>query len=141
MDDFISQYQWTAIEMVSGLLSISFLFTVCSQIRIIEPVTFMSINQSVEGVQVEYDIPLIEEGDFIVDNAIIKKGEIFNWKDYVRVMDNNNISLIDYVSVNGIVDTQTVGEYTLTFILNYNGKTIIRDAILYVREINYEVSI
>ncbi len=141
MDDFISQYQWTVIEMVFGLLSISFLFSVCSQIRIIEPITFMSIDQSVEGVQVQYDIPIVEEGDFIVDNAIIKKGDIFDWKDYVRVMDANDISLIDYVSTNGTVDTQTTGEYTLTFILNYNGKRIIKEAIFYVEDINNEVAI
>ena len=82
MDDYISQYQWTIIEMISGLLSISFLFLVCSKIRIIEPISFMSIDQTSVGAQVTYNIPVVSEGDFIVDNAIVEKNTYFDWRDY-----------------------------------------------------------
>ena len=140
MDDFFSHYQWMAIEMICGLMSICFLFSVCSQIEIIKPVTFMSIDQSVEGVHVEFDIPVIEDDDFIVDNAILEKGERFQWQDYVRV-NSNNISLIDYITVYGHVDMQRVGEYTLTFILNYNGEKIIKEGLYIVKEDNSEVII
>lgn len=133
MDDYISQYQWTIIEMISGLLSISFLFLVCSKIRIIEPISFMSIDQTSVGAQVTYNIPVVSEGDFIVDNAIVEKNTYFDWRDYVHV-SSNNVSLIDYVTVDGIVDTQTIGEYPLIFILNYNGTTIVKQAIFYVVE-------
>ena len=133
MDDFFSQYQWSVVEMVTGLISISFLFTVCSQIRVVEPVTFLSIDQTTKGAQVEYSIPVVEEGDFIVDNAILEMGSYFNWKDYVHVQ-SDSISLLDYVSVNGVVDTQNTGEYKLNFILHYNGTTIVKEATYYVVE-------
>lgn len=134
MDDFVSQYQWTVIEIISGILSISFLFAVCSQIRVIEPVTFLSIDQTTQGAHVLYDIYLVDEGDFTVDNAILTKGSYFNWKDYVRVYNDKNQSLIDFVSVNGFVDTQCAGEYLLTYTLHYNGETIIKQAVYYVEE-------
>ena len=134
MDDYLSQYQWTFIEMISGLISVSFLFVVLSQIKIIEPVTFMSIDQTTQGAQVEYSIPLVEENDFIVDNAILKQGDYFNWMDYVHVSDDNDVSLTDYVIVEGIVDTQITGEYTLVFTLNYNGTVIVKEATYYVEE-------
>lgn len=135
MDDFISEYQWTIIEMISGILSVSFLFLVCSQIRIIEPVTFMSIDQTTQGVSVSYNIPVVEEGNFIVDNAIIERGRHFNWKDYIHVHSDSNESLLEYVSVSGDVDTQVAGEYVVTYTLHYNGTTIIKQATYYVKEV------
>ena len=135
MDDFTSQYQWTIIEIISGILSITFLFSVCTQMRFIEPTTFMSIDQTTQSAQVAYNVYLVDEGDFLVDNAILSKGCYFNWKDYVHVYDDNHLSLIDFVSVNGEVDTQNVGEYLLTYTLRYNGTTIIKQAIYYVEEV------
>ena len=134
MDDYLSQFQWSTIEIVCGVLSISFLFTVCSRIQIIEPITFATIDQTATGAHISYQIPLVEEGDFLVDNAILEKNSYFDWKDYVHITDNNNISLLDYVIVSGFVDTQNPGTYILTFTLHYNGRKIIKQASYYIVE-------
>lgn len=133
MDDYLSQFEWSVVEIVCGVLSISCLFLVCSSIRVIEPITFSTIDQTTTGAHVSYEIPVVEEDDFLVDNAILEKNSYFDWKNYVRIFDHN-ISLLDYVSVNGFVDTSHSGEYILTFTLNYNGHKIVKQATYYVME-------
>lgn len=121
--------------MIAGMLSIGFIMWVCLHIGQEDYHVFSSLHQTTLASQVDYSIPVVSEHDFIVDNAILDKDSLFNWKDYVHV-SSESVNLIDYVSVSGSVDTSVVGDYTLTFRLYYNGEEIIKEATFYVKEGN-----
>lgn len=135
MNDFFSEFGWTIVEIISGLLSLMFLMSIFSNSIIINSHSMSNLEQTVTGAHVSYNIPTVDSHDFVVDNAILEKDSVFNWKDYVHVKTSNDLIIIDYVSVEGEVDTSIPGEYTLVFELNFNGKNIVKQATYYVKEV------
>ena len=135
MEDFFEEYGFSAVEIIQGIFIVAILFAVLTGSVLTNSATFKSIDQTTTGAQVEYIIPTVEEGDFIVENAILDLNSVFDWRDYVTVSASNSIDLKDYISVIGEVDTSVTGEYTLKFSLHFNGKTIEKEATYYVREV------
>ena len=129
MDDFFEQYSWMIVEFISGLLSLSLMFSMFSSQDIIQSVGIEHMDHSSKVAQVHYDLPIVDQNNFIVDSAIIDQYSLFNWKDYVHY-SNEQYDLINYISV-----TMNVGEYTLTFTLYFNGEMIEKKAKYYVREV------
>ena len=70
----------------------------------------MTNNYHVISTIVEDKPPQI----FGVDDITIKKGETFDYSEGVYVKDDNDIQ-VD-TSINGFVDTNTVGKYELEYI-------------------------
>ena len=134
MDDFFSKYGWTIVEVIAGLFSVTLIFSIFSNPTLMNLESFQSIDQTTKGAHVTYDIPIVEEGNFIVDNAILEKDSTFNWKDYVHVSTSDSLDILNYVVVIGDVDTSIPGEYTLLFKLNFNGKNIEKEATFYVKD-------
>lgn len=134
MDGFFEKYGWTCAQLISGLITLGLIGGIMNNVNITQSQTMSQLHQSSTNSQVEYEIPLVEEGDFVVDNAIIDVNSQFNWKDYVHVQSSNALDLIDYIVVKGEVKTSIPGAYRLEFHLNWNGKNIVKTATYYVRE-------
>lgn len=136
MNDFIDKYSWTLIEIIVGFFSISLIMSIFSNVVVLENQSINSIDQSIPVPHTSYNVPIIEEDDFVVTNAIINKDSVFNWKDYVSIETDFSLDVDDYIVVEGEVDTSVVGSYPLLFKLNFNGVSIIKEATFYVREVN-----
>lgn len=135
MKGFFSNYGWYVVDVVAGLFIIGLLMSLFSNPAIIGSEGFVRLNQTVIGSKVDYTAPTIEEGDFIVENAIVDRYGTYNWGDYVTVSSTNGLDLIDYIVVSGdTVNTSVPGRYNLTFSLNWNGKNIVKKAYVYVRD-------
>lgn len=135
MKKFFANYGWYLIEVISGLLVIGLLMSLFTNSDIKGSDSFLSLSQTVVGANVDYTIPTVEEGDFIVENGIIDKDSVFNWKDFVSVNSTNGIDLIDYISISGDrVDTSVPGKYEIVYTLNWNGNIISKVAYIYVRD-------
>lgn len=134
MDEFFEKYGWVCAQLVSGIITIGLIGGIMSNVHITQSQTMSHLHQSSTNSQVEYEIPLVEEGNFVVDNAILDLNSTFDWKNYVHVQSSNAIDLLDYIVVKGEVDTSKPGAHRLEFHLNWNGKNIVKTATYYVRE-------
>lgn len=137
MKDFFSKYGWLCIEIITGSIAVAMLFGILSNDTILQSsLVQQSIGQTTisSPVHIEYEVPLVQEDDFVVDNAILELNSAFDWKDYVHVNASNGNDLIQYITVSGNVDTTHYGSYTLNFQLNWNGKSIEKQATYYVKE-------
>lgn len=134
MKSFFKNYSWYLVEVISGFFSIALLFAVFSNTTITSGRVMGNLNQTVVGANVDYTLPEVQEGDFVVENGVLDKGSTFNWKDYVSVRSTNGIDLLNFIVVSGdTVNTSKPGVYDVTFTLNWNGKCIEKEASFYVR--------
>lgn len=134
MKNFFSHYGWAIIEGICGFLILGMFIGLLSNSIMINSFSFSTLNQSVEGANIHYTIPTVQENDFVVDNAILDKNSIFDWKNYIHVQSSESHDLINYISVDGEVNTSQEGTYELKFSLNWNGKNIVKKATYYVKE-------
>ena len=86
------------------------------------------------GTHVDYEIPKVEEGQMVVKNAIVKNDSTFDWKEHVECFADNGTDLKRYIVMQGKVDTTKIGSYEVVFVLNWNGKSIVKKTIFYVEE-------
>lgn len=134
MNDFIDKYSWTLIEFIVGFFSITLIMSIFSDAVILNNHSINSIDQSLPVPHTSYNVPIIEENDFVVTNAIVEKDSVFNWKDYVNIQTEYSLDLFEYIVVEGEVDTSHPGAYPLLFRISFNGVSIIKEATFYVRE-------
>lgn len=134
MSDFLAQFGKLLIYGITGTFSIFVMLSLFSNTTITTSEPFNNLKQNTPVADVAYTPPTVEEADFIVNNAILDEGATFEWKDYVEVVTSNGLDIIDYVTVDGTVDTSVPGEYPLKFTLNFNGVTIVKETTFYVRE-------
>lgn len=136
MRAFFSKYGWLCIEVLTSIISVYMILSIYTNTTLLDSDVINSIQQETvsDSAQVVYDVPIVEVDSFVVDNAILELNSNFDWKDYVHVRTSNDIDLIDYIVVDGTVDTSVSGSYELTFQLNWNGKTIVKKATYHVKE-------
>lgn len=132
MNHLIDQYEWTIVEMISGVISLAFLMSIFTNTVILNSNSMKNIAGSLNSVQVEYKVPEIKE--FKVENAFLKKDSLFDWKDYVTAVSDDLENLINYVSITGEVNTAKLGKYEILYKLNFHGYSLIKKATYIVRE-------
>lgn len=136
MKDFFSKFGWALIEILTGCFSIALMISLFSNSDIVysKPVQAMDMSVATQHSAVNYEVPEVDETMFVVENAILPLNSIFDWTDYVHVQDTAGNDLLDYITVEGTVDTSQYGSYDLTFRLNWNGMNIVKSATFYVNE-------
>lgn len=135
MKQFFSNYGWFVLEVLSGLIVIGLVMSVFDNEGLVGSKDFLNLNQTVMGADVDYTIPTVEEGGFVVENGILDKGAVFNWKDYVTATSSNGEDLLSYITVSGdVVNTSRPGMYRVQFTLNWNGKSVTKISNIYVKD-------
>ena len=135
MKDFFKNWAWYLVEVFSGFCSIALLFSVFTNHSITNGPVLVDLNQTVVGANVDYSLPVVQESDFLVQNGVLDKNSTFDWRDYVKAKSVEGVDLLDFISLSGdVVDTSIPGRYSVSFTLNWNGKSIEKSAQYYVRE-------
>lgn len=95
----------------------------------------LCIPQSIQAnIDVDLNVEEIENISFLVENGILKRNTVFDWKEYVEVKDTNGNDLKDYVYIEGNVNTAIAGMYTLKYTLKWNEQMRVKEAKYYVIE-------
>lgn len=131
MDDYFSQFAMVCIEMLCAYMFISCLFHL-QDMAIFQT---LCIPQSIQAnIDVDLNVEEIENISFLVENGILKRNTVFDWKEYVEVKDTNGNDLKDYVYIEGNVNTAIAGMYTLKYTLKWNEQMRVKEAKYYVIE-------
>lgn len=136
--EFFEKYGTTLITILAGIVSVIMVLAVFNTTNLGSPISDFaeqSLAQDVnaDNARVDYDVA---DASINVTNDVLEYGSEFNWKDYVIVTINGEAKeeYKEYVTMIGNVDTYSDQEIqTVTFVLNWNGKTISQKATFYVR--------
>ena len=121
------------VTVISGIVGLYMVMSVLDHQMIVEN-SVVSADMIVIGVSTDYEPPNVKEMDFKVENAILKKGSVFKWQEYVSVQASDVTDLTKYVVMEGTVDTSVLGKHKVNYILHWNGKTIGKSTTFYVEE-------
>lgn len=133
MKKIFKEYGFLLVTLISGAISIFMMMSVIDNQMILTN-SVVSADDIVIGVQTDYELPKIEQAQFKVTNAILKKGNVFDWKEHIEVIASNGADLKKYVVMKGNVDTSKIGSNEVKFILNWNGHEISKSTVFYVEE-------
>ena len=121
------------VTVISGIVGLYMVMSVLDHQMIVEN-SVVSADMIVIGVSTDYEPPNVKEMDFKVENAILKKGSVFKWQEYVSVQASDGTDLTKYVVMEGTVDTSVLGKHKVNYILHWNGKTIGKSTTFFVEE-------
>lgn len=133
MKQLFAEFGLFITSVISGCLGIYMVMSVIDNQMLLEN-SVVSADMMVIGVTTHYEPPTVNEVQFKVTNAIIKKGSVFKWQEHINVQASNGTNLTKYVVMEGKVDTSILGKHKVVFILHWNGKTIGKSTTFYVEE-------
>lgn len=136
--EFFNKYGTTLITILTGIISVFMCLAVFNTTNLGAPIADFaeqSLSQEVNAdtARVDYDVA---DATIAVTNDILEYGQTFDWHDYVQVTIDGvtKPEYKEYVTMVGEVDTSSGQQsHSVTFVLNWNGKTVSRDATFYVR--------
>lgn len=92
---------------------------------VIYPNSVEAIELNVNDIKTVDDKIPVSIGEFIVNDAVIKQGDSFDYQKRIYATNTKGEDISTYVSLMNVVDTSSAGEKQANYILRYNGQTMI----------------
>ena len=126
------EYGSLALSIVCGVIVLSLCLSFLIDRMFLSSTTIIENNINEKPLKNE-NAP-VSIGSFVVNDAYVKQGGTFDYKKRVKAYNTNNEDISSYVTTKNKIDTSKTGETEVTYILRYNGETMLGKAKLFIEK-------
>lgn len=131
MKIIIKEFGDVALSLIGGILVLGIFFSVLFSNILPIGAEVIEINASNKVLN---NNKLVSIKNFIVKDGYVRKGEAFDYKDRIIATNSRDENISNFVSIVNAVDTSSIGEKEVTYVLRYNGEKRVGRAKVFVEE-------
>lgn len=125
----------TALAIVVSIVTLGIFLSVL--LVDVLPISVKEVEINVNEKAIDNN-EIVKIKNFIVKDGVAELGNDFDYRDRVEAINSRDEDISNFISLSQPLDTSTIGEKDVTYVLRYNGEKRLGKAKVFVQEANNE---